>query len=159
MPATPTAAILDLDGTLVDSNYLHALAWSRTFHAAGIDVPLWVLHRHVGMGGDQFVPAIAGERVEREQGDALREAWREQFLPLLDEVRPLPGAHDLLQTLHERGLTVALASSAPQEDLDHYLDLLDAHDLVETATTSADVEQTKPAPDLVGVVLDRLDGA
>jgi HAD superfamily hydrolase (TIGR01549 family) len=154
-----TVAILDLDGTLVDSNYQHALAWYRTFCGAGIVLPLWRIHRHIGMGGDQLVPALAGQDVERQRGDELREAWRREFLPLRDEIRPLPGAHDLLAELHRRGLEVVLASSAPQEDLDHYLELLEASGLVDETTTSSDVEQTKPAPDLVGVARDKASGS
>jgi HAD superfamily hydrolase (TIGR01549 family) len=159
MDGTAKIAILDLDGTLVDSNYQHAMAWYRAFCGAGILLPLWRIHRHVGMGGDQLVPALAGEDVEREQGDALREAWRTHFDPLRDEIRPLPGAHDLLAELHRRGFEVVLASSAPQEDLDHYVGLLDAADLVDEATTSSDVEQTKPAPDLVAVALEKARGS
>jgi HAD superfamily hydrolase (TIGR01549 family) len=151
-------AILDIDGTLVDTNYHHAIAWFRAFCQHGIVLPLWRIHRHVGMGGDQIVPALAGREVEKERGDDLREAWREVFLPLRDEICPLPGAHDLLAELHRRGCEVVLASSAPQEDLDHYLQLLDAADLVDEATTSADVEQTKPAPDLVVVALEKARG-
>jgi HAD superfamily hydrolase (TIGR01549 family) len=158
MPEAAKVAILDLDGTLVDSNYQHALAWYRAFRGAGLVLPMWRIHRHVGMGGDQLVPALAGEDVERERGDALRDAWRREFQPLREEIRPLPGAHALLADLRRRGFEVVLASSAPQEDLDHYLELLDAADLVDAATTSSDVERTKPAPDLVAVALDKARG-
>jgi HAD superfamily hydrolase (TIGR01549 family) len=159
MAGSAKVAILDLDGTLVDSNYHHAFAWYRAFREAGILLPLWRIHRHVGMGGDQLVPALAGEDVERERGDELRDAWRDQFDPLRDEIRPLPGAHELLAELHRRGFEIVLASSAPEEDLDHYLALLDAVDLVDEATTSSDVEQTKPAPDLVAVAREKARGS
>ena len=158
MGGTAQVAILDVDGTLVDSNYQHALAWYRTFCDAGILLPVWRIHRHIGMGGDQLVPALAGEDVEDERGDELREAWRTHFEPLREEIRPLPGAHGLLAELRRRGFEVVLASSAPQQDLDHYLGLLDAGGLVDDATTSSDVEQTKPAPDLVAVALEKARG-
>ena len=85
-------ALFDLDGTLVDSNYQHALAWYRAFRRHDITLPLWRIHRGIGMGGDQFVPYLAGDAVEREHGEALREAWTEKFDAMIDEVAPFEGA-------------------------------------------------------------------
>ncbi len=148
-----TAVLLDLDGTLVDTNYQHALAWYRAFREHGIVLPVWRLHRHVGMGGDRLVAAVAGEDTERRLGDALRTSWEARFGELLPEVAPLPGARELVVDLDRRGVTVVLASSANDAQLDAYLDLLDVRDLVHGWTTKDDVEASKPEPDLVQAAL------
>jgi HAD superfamily hydrolase (TIGR01549 family) len=149
------AALLDVDGTLVDSNYQHALAWYRAFRRSGIVLPLWRIHRHVGMGGDQLVPALVGEEVDQERGDEIRELRSEAFAELVEEIEPLEGSRELIVELKERGLTVVLASSAPQDELDHYLELLDARELADCWTTDDDVESTKPQPDLVRAALEQ----
>ncbi|MGI8779651.1 MAG: HAD family hydrolase, partial [Solirubrobacteraceae bacterium] len=143
------AAVLDIDGTLVDTNYQHAVAWFRAFRRLEVTLPLYRIHRHIGMGGDQLVGALAGDEFEREQGDAVRELEGEHYMELIDEVRPLAGARELLCDLKDRGHVLVLASSAKQHEVDHYLDLLHARDLADGWTTSSDVEQTKPEPDLV----------
>ena len=148
-----TAAILDVDGTLVDSNYQHAIAWYRALREHGITVPVWRIHRHVGMGGDQLVEALAGEEVERRVGDRVREAEKRAYGELIGEVAALEGARELIAELHRRGHPIVLASSAKQEETEHYIDLLDAAELIDAYTTSADVEATKPEPDLVAVAL------
>ena len=152
------AAIVDVDGTLVDTNYHHALSWFRAFSREGLVVPIWRIHRSIGMGGDQLVPALAGERFERERGDAVRAAEGELYMSTLDEVRAFEGASEFIAALRERGHAVVLASSAKAEEVDHYLDLLDARGVVSHWTTSADVESTKPAPDLVLVALEKAGG-
>lgn len=93
------ALILDVDGTLVDSAYHRALAWHRAFRSAGIMVPVWRIHRHIGMGGDQLIPAVASEGVADAKGDALRRAEGEAYRALIDEVEPLEGATELLRDL------------------------------------------------------------
>jgi HAD superfamily hydrolase (TIGR01549 family) len=118
-------------------------------------LPVWRLHRHVGMGGDKYVAAVAGEEVEERLGDELRDRWEELFDELIDEVAPLEGAHDLIADLKERGRTVVLASSSIQRHLDHYLDLLGARELLDGWTTKDDVEATKPEPDLVQAALEK----
>ena len=110
------AALLDVDGTLIDANYQHALAWYRGFRRSGITLPLWRIHRHVGMGGDQLVPALVGKQVDRELGDRIREARDEEYSELIDEVAPLEGARELIADLRGRGLAVVLASSSPQDE-------------------------------------------
>src|SRR3954451_19638549 len=142
-------AILDIDGTLVDTNYHHAVAWYRAFRAFGFVVPLWRIHRHIGMGGDQMVSALAGEGFDRRQGDELRAAETVLYTQLIGEVQPLAGARALIEDLKSSGHTVILASSAKPEELEVYLTLLDARALVDDWTDSGDVEQTKPEPDLV----------
>jgi HAD superfamily hydrolase (TIGR01549 family) len=116
---------------------------------------MWRVHRHIGMGGDQIVKAIADEQVEREHGDSLREAAQEEFKRLRDECAPLEGAHDLVVELKRRGLVVVLASSSNQDDLDHFLDALEVRDVVDAWTTSDDVERTKPHPDVIQVALEK----
>jgi HAD superfamily hydrolase (TIGR01509 family) len=149
------AAILDVDGTLVDSNYQHAIAWYRAFREEGLTPPVWRIHRHIGMGGDQLVGAVAGEEAERASGDAIREAEKRLYGELIDEVSPFEGAPELLEGLKDRGHEVVLASSGKEEEVEHYIDLLDARSLADSWTTSADVERTKPAPDLVAVAMER----
>lgn len=151
----PLNAILDIDGTLVDTNYHHALAWHRALHAHDHHVQMWRVHRHIGMGGDQILPALIGEEAAAAEGDAIREAEAEAYGELIGEVEPMAGARELIEKLRTEGSTVILASSAKQEEVDHYLDLLDARELVDGWTTSADVERTKPEPDLVHAALEK----
>jgi HAD superfamily hydrolase (TIGR01509 family) len=147
-------AILDIDGTLVDTNYHHAVAWFRAFRKHGIVLPLWRIHRHIGMGGDQLVGALTDEQTEREQGDEVREDEKQLYMELIGEVEPMQGSRELIEELKRRGHTVILASSAKEDEVDHYLDLLDARGLADGWTTSADVEATKPEPDLVNAALE-----
>ena len=156
------AAILDIDGTLVDTNYQHALAWYRAFRRHGELLPVWRIHRHIGMGGDQLVAALGGDEVEAEKGDDIRSAEKALYTALIEEVEPLHGARELIEDLKERGHAVVLASSAKEDEVEHYLDLLDARELADGWTTSADVEATKPQPDLVRSAIDKAgaeDGA
>jgi len=155
----PPAAILDIDGTLVDTNYHHAVAWFRAFRQFGHVVPLWRIHRHIGMGGDKLVAALLSDEVEEREGDDIRTAEKALYLTFIEEVEPLRGARELMQDLRDLGRQVVLASSAKADEVDHYLDLLDARSLADGWTTSADVEQTKPAPDLILAALQKLDGA
>jgi HAD superfamily hydrolase (TIGR01509 family) len=148
-------AILDIDGTLVDTNYHHTIAWFRAFRQHEIVLPLWRIHRHIGMGGDQLVEALTDERTEREQGDDIRAAEKTIYFELIDEVETMDGSRELIEDLKARGHTVVLASSAKSSEVDHYLDLLDARELADDWTSSADVESTKPEPDLVRAALDR----
>jgi HAD superfamily hydrolase (TIGR01549 family) len=154
----PLNAILDVDGTLVDTNYHHALAWHRALHAHGHSVQMWKVHRHIGMGGDQILDVLIGGRAAVDQGEAIREAEADAYGELIGEVEPLEGARELIERLRGEGASVILASSAKQEEVDHYLDLLDARELVDGWTTSADVENTKPDPDLVHAALEKAGG-
>lgn len=148
------AALLDVDGTLVDSNYQHALAWYRAFRRHDIVVPLWLIHRAVGMGGDQLVPALLGKDVDAKSGDEIRNTRDEIYKgELIEEVAALPGAHELMADVKERGIRLVLASSSPEDEIERYLDLLDARKLADAWTTNDDVEQTKFEPDLVRAAL------
>jgi HAD superfamily hydrolase (TIGR01549 family) len=150
-------AILDVDGTLVDTNYQHALAWFRAFLRHDVVVPIWRVHRHIGMGGDQLVAAVAGDEVEERLGDEIREAESELYGELIDEVRTMEGSRELIEELREAGYLVVLASSAKEWEVDHYIELLDAAEIVDAWTTSSDVESTKPEPDLIHAALDKAD--
>jgi phosphoglycolate phosphatase-like HAD superfamily hydrolase len=154
----PPIAVLDVDGTLVDTNYHHAIAWYRAFREHGLTLPVWRIHRHIGMGGDQLVAAVAGKRVEDRQGDSIRAAETALYADLIGEVRPFADARRLLALLGDRGHRLVLASSGKPDEVDYYLDLLDARDLVEAWTTSGDVEQTKPDPDLVVTAVEKVGG-
>jgi HAD superfamily hydrolase (TIGR01549 family) len=157
-PSPADTAVLDIDGTLVDTNYHHAIAWYRAFRRFELTVPVWRLHRAIGMGGDQLVGAVAGKDTEERIGDDVRAAWAEEFAPLLDEVRPFSRVQELLVDLRRRGFRVVLASSGRAEHVDRYLDLVGGRTLADAWTTSADVEHTKPAPDLLTAALDRVGG-
>jgi len=150
------AFLIDVDGTLVDTNYHHALAWYRSFRRYGVTLPLWRIHRSMGMGGDQLIAAVAGQEVENKCGDAIRAAEKSLYGELIGEVQPLDGAHELLADLHSAGRCVVLASSAKREETEHYLDLLDARKVVDAWTDSSDVKATKPEPDLIYAALEKV---
>jgi HAD superfamily hydrolase (TIGR01549 family) len=154
----PPVAILDVDGTLVETNYHHAIAWYRAFTQNDVELPVWRIHRAIGMGGDQLIAALAGDDVEEEKGDEIRFAEQVLYRAMIDEVRPLPDARRLIETLKERDHKVVLASSAKKADIEHYLDLLDARELADAWTSSDDVEKTKPEPDLVVAALEKVGG-
>ncbi len=154
-----TVAILDVDGTLVDTNYQHALAWYRAFRQHGIVLPIWRLHRHIGMGGDQLVTALTDEQTERELGDRLRELQGDFYGQMIGEVETMDGASELLRDLHDHGHTVILASSAKPAEIEHYLGLLHAHEIADAWTSADDVKATKPQPDLVDAALERADAS
>jgi HAD superfamily hydrolase (TIGR01509 family) len=149
------AAILDIDGTLVDTNYQHAIAWYRAFRQHEKILPVWLIHRHIGMGGDQLVAALAGEDWDEDHGDDVRTAEKALYMALIEEVEPLEGARELIEDLKGKGHSVVLASSAKESEVEHYLDLLDARELADGWTTSADVDATKPEPDLVKAAIEK----
>ncbi|MDP9188851.1 MAG: HAD family hydrolase [Actinomycetota bacterium] len=149
------AVICDIDGTLVDTNYQHALAWFRAFRRHEVIVPVWRVHRAIGMGGDKLVAALAGDQVESESGDQIRAAEGPLYMAMIEEVEAFEGASELLAELAERGHPVVLSSSAKAQEVERYLDQLAARELVAGWTTSADVDETKPEPDLVKVALEK----
>jgi HAD superfamily hydrolase (TIGR01509 family) len=149
-------AILDIDGTLVDTNYQHALAWFRALARFDLILPIWRIHRHIGMGGDQMVAALCGDDIEDRLGDDIREAEGDEYARLIGEVRTMDRSRELILALRDRGHRTVLASSAKADEVEHYLELLDAREIVDGWTTSADVEETKPAPDIVHAALERV---
>ncbi len=156
-PRPVDTVVLDVDGTLVDSNYHHTLAWKSAFREHGYDVPAWRIHRAIGMGGDRLVSTVAGERAEDEHGDRIRDSWEKRYDSVLDQVAPLPGARQLLTLLRDRGFQVALASSGIPRHTRHAVDVLNAGEAAATTTTSEDAERSKPDPELLEVALDRVD--
>jgi HAD superfamily hydrolase (TIGR01549 family) len=151
--------LFDVDGTLVDSTYHHAVAWHRAFTRQGIQVPLWRIHRTIGMGGDKLVGEVAGDEVEEERGDALRDAWQEEYGELLAEVEPLPGAADLVRTLAAAGYAVALASSGEKPFAEAAVEDLGIGPHVAALTTTSDAENSKPDADILVATLDQVGDA
>jgi HAD superfamily hydrolase (TIGR01549 family) len=153
-----TTIVLDVDGTLVDTNYQHAIAWHRAFRDHGYRVAIWEIHRHIGMGGDQLVESLIGEEGENADGDELRDAHSEAYGKLIGEVEAMEGASELIAELDDAGATVILASSAQEEELERYVELLGAGERIAGATSSADAERTKPHPELVETALAKYGG-
>ncbi len=151
--------VLDVDGTLVDTVYPHTIAWSQAFATVGVDVPMWRLHRAIGMGGDRLVAEVAGDDVEKKHGDKVREEHDERFGAVIDDIRPLPGAADLLDALRERGLNVVLASSGIEAQTKQLLALVGGDERSHDWTTSDDVEDSKPEPDLIEVAMEKVGGS
>ncbi len=150
------AVLFDLDGTLVDSNDMHVLAWEEAFAAVGASFDRQAIHDQIGKGTDMLVPSLlpeADEAAQEKLGKAHGDVFKARFL---DTVKPFPGAHDLLARAHATGQRVVLASSASKSELDHYLKLLEARNLVHAATSADDVEKTKPAPDIFATALKKL---
>lgn len=145
----PDTVVLDLDGTLVDSVYHHVVAWHVAFHEVGLDVPGVRLHDAIGMGGDRLVAHVAGDAVENAVGDAVRDGHDRHFQESLRHVRPLDGASELLQGLHERGFLVAVASSGNNDLTESLLSLLEDRSVLDAVVAGPDVDASKPAPDLV----------
>lgn len=147
--------ILDVDGTLVDNNYQHALAWQIALRRSGIVVPMWRIHRAVGIGGDKIVAELAGDDAEAGHGDEVREHEAEAFESMKDDIVAIAGATEFVRELKERGHTVVLASSGSADDIEGFVDLLEIGEVVDGWTTSDDVESSKPDPDLLHVALEK----
>jgi HAD superfamily hydrolase (TIGR01509 family) len=133
------------------------MSWYMAFRQHDVVLPMWRIHRHIGMGGDQLVAAVAGDEVERRCGDDIRAAESPLYLATIQTTSVLDGARELIEDLKADGRKVVLASSAKQQEVDHYLDLLDARELATDWTTSADVDSTKPQPDLVHAALAKAE--
>lgn len=147
------AVLFDIDGTLVDSNDSHVRAWIEAFKAIGADVDASTIHDQIGKGTDMLVPALMPGLSQTEQ-DRLGEAHGAAFKAnYLERVQPFAGARDLLARVRQSGRKVVLASSASRDELEHYVDLLDARGIVEETTSADDVEHSKPAPDIFAAAL------
>ncbi|KAA0075779.1 HAD family hydrolase [Mycolicibacterium sp. P9-64] len=153
-PGRPSAVLFDIDGTLVDSNYLHVHAWCRAFADTGIEVESWRVHRSIGMDGSRLIESLAAEAKEwqRDRATELHAEYYKQMSPLL---RLLPGARDLLELVDSRKLQVVLATSAPEDELSILRALLDSEDLFSAVTSSEDVDVAKPEPAIVEIALKR----
>ncbi len=149
----PTAALFDVDGTLVDTNYLHAVTWWEAFTQAGFQVKMAEIHRAIGMGSDQMLDKLLPADRDKDADADLRAAHSALYSVYWSRLRPLPGAADLLRACKRRGLAVVLASSAAEPEFGVLRAALDAEDAIDAATFSGDVESSKPAPDLVEAAL------
>ncbi|HVT71440.1 MAG TPA: HAD family hydrolase [Trebonia sp.] len=155
MTADLKAVLFDVDGTLVDTNYLHTVAWWEAFAQAGHDVPMASVHRSVGMGSDRMLDALLPGARDTSADDAIRAAHSALYSVYWSRLRPLPGAARLLRACHDHGLRVVLASSAGPDELKALRGVLDADDAIDAATSAGDVDTSKPAPDLVQLALEQ----
>ncbi len=146
--------LFDIDGTLVDSNYLHIDAWQRAFAEVGIDVETWRIHRSIGMDGSTLVKSLSDNAPEETQKQ-LKELHSRYYREVAPLLRPLPGARALLRRVADLGLKVVLATSAPDDELELLRKVLDSDELVAAVTSSADVDTAKPEPDIIKVALER----
>lgn len=147
------AVLFDLDGTLVDSNDAHVAVWEQVFREAGHPLARDAIRAQIGKGGDLLVPALLPDvdEVERKQlEDRHGAVFKERYL---DQVKLFPGARELLRRVRRSGKAVVLASSASQEEVDYYLDKLEARTLVSATTSIDDVSTSKPAGDIFAAAL------
>jgi HAD superfamily hydrolase (TIGR01509 family) len=149
----PVAALFDVDGTLVDTNYLHAVTWWEAFAQAGFAVQMAQIHRAIGMDSDQMLDKLLPADRDKDADPDLHAAHSALYSVYWSRLRPLPGAADLLRACKRRGLAVVLASSADEPEFGVLRAALDAEDAIDAATFSGDVESSKPAPDLVEAAL------
>jgi phosphoglycolate phosphatase-like HAD superfamily hydrolase len=153
MPDTP-AVLFDMDGTLVDSNYLHVHAWTRAFHDVGIAVESWRIHRSIGMDGARLLESLTGDADDdtRKQAKDLHLRYLREAAPLM---RRLPGARELLERIGKLDLQIVLATSSSEDELALSRPVLDCDDLLAAATSSKDVDVAKPEPTIIEVALER----
>src|SRR3954452_18690638 len=147
---TSSAVLLDVDGTLVDSNYFHAIAWFRAFRAHNKTFTFNQIHRLIGMGADQLLEQLVGD-----EDNGIEESWHREFAALRDEIAPTPGAGELVRSLHERGLTTVYATSGKSDDVEALRKVIGADDYVDHDVNSEEVDESKPAPDIFELALQR----
>jgi HAD superfamily hydrolase (TIGR01509 family) len=149
--------IFDVDGTLVDSNHQHAMAWLEAFQAAGLDVAYHRIRRLIGKGSDKLFPELTGESLDSPEGKAISEdckrIFKQKYLP---QIRAFDQADALVRRLRQSGLKLAVASSARREDLEALLKIAGSPELLETSTTSKEADRSKPDPDIVAAALEKL---
>ncbi|MCS5495793.1 HAD family hydrolase [Cnuibacter physcomitrellae] len=148
------AVLFDIDGTLIDSNYLHVESFMRAFDEVGVEMSTWRVHRAIGLDSSRLLEELLGDRAD-EVGDEVKEAHSRLYRELWPRLRRFDGARELLETLHGRGIRVVLATSAPEDELEELLRVLDCDDVIHATTNGDDVETAKPEPDILGVVLER----
>lgn len=152
--ASPIAVLFDIDGTLVDSNYLHVDSWSRTFAELGVDVDTWRIHRGIGLDSAKLLDELLSDRVD-ELRDEAKTKHSAHYERSIDRLRPIHGGRELLARLTADGIRVVLATSAPGNELEELLRVLDVEDSLFAVTSSEDVETAKPEPDVVQVALEK----
>lgn len=154
MTSNSGAVLFDIDGTLVDSNYVHVDTWSRAFADAGVSVPSWKIHRCIGMDGDKLLETLVGSTDEAVALEA-KDLHDDYYGEASSKLQILPGARELLQRIAGAGLAVVLATSAPEGELAYLRDLLDVEDIVSVVTSGDDAQVAKPQPEIVQVALKR----
>jgi len=152
-----SGVLFDVDGTLVDTTYLHTVSWWEALRQHDTDVPMAEIHRAIGMGSDKLLDHLLGEDRDRSDDDLMSTAHDFLYGAWWERLRPLPGAAELLRGVAKRGLAVVLASSAKEPELKKLRRVIDADDVISAATSSADAEQSKPAPDILQAALDQSD--
>jgi HAD superfamily hydrolase (TIGR01509 family) len=155
VPDRVTGVLFDVDGTLVDTTYLHAVTWWEALRQGDHDVPMSTIHHAIGMGSDKILDALLGEDHDHDEDAKLTDAHAALYSTYWDRLRPLPGAADLLRACKAAGQRVVLASSANERELAALRQALGADDVIDVATGGSDVKESKPAPDILGVALDR----
>ena len=151
---TRKAVLFDIDGTLVDSNYLHIDAWDRAFVRVGHPVDVWRIHRSIGMDSGKLLEALLGDDAD-ELGDDAKDLHSSSYLEMTDRLRSFAGARELLAELAKRGHPVVLATSAPENELKILLEVVDADGAIDAVTSAEDVGTAKPDPDLIQIALDK----
>src|SRR5436190_19620239 len=151
----PVGVLFDLDGTLVDTTYLHAVTWWEALRRADHDVPMSIIHHAIGMGADKILDSLLGEDRDRDEDGKLSDAHAVLYSTYWERLRPLPGATELLRACAAAGLRVVLASSAKERELRALRRALAADDVVDVATGASDAKESKPAPDILEVALER----
>jgi HAD superfamily hydrolase (TIGR01509 family) len=154
VPERIRAVLFDIDGTLVDSNYLHVAAWMQAFHSAGLGIDAWRIHESIGMDSGELLKRLLGDQTDA-LGDSAKQEHSKRYAEMSELLRAFDGARDLLRAISARRIKVVLATSAPQDELERLRDLLDVEDAIETVTNAEDVETAKPAPDVVRVALEK----
>jgi HAD superfamily hydrolase (TIGR01549 family) len=149
--------VLDLDGTLIDSVYVHAACWKRAFHDVGVDIATYRIHRAIGMGGDRLVTEVAGAAAEKAVGDKVRELHARHLDERFGEIVALDGASALLAALEKRGLKIVLASSSDRDLTDRLLDLVEGSWRLIVRISGGETAASKPAPDPIELALRRVD--
>lgn len=158
VPATepPPAVLFDVDGTLIDSNYLHVHAWYRAFSDLRIPVQSWQIHRSIGMDGEKLLETLASA-ADEDTRNGLKDLHTRYYQETTSLLAPLPGAREILDRIDSLGLQVVLATSAPEDELATLRAVLDREDLISTATSAEDVQTAKPEPDIVEIALARAE--
>jgi len=151
------AALFDMDGTLLDSNDAHALCYQKAFREAGYFFDYLRIRRLIGMGGDHLVPTLAGFSERSAEGRRIAERKKKLFMgDALPHLRPIPGARELIEALHQRGIRIAIASSARKDELDCFLRIVGIEPWIDFGATMDDAPSSKPDPDIVETALHRL---
>ena len=147
--------LFDIDGTLVDTSYLHTVSWWQSFRRAGMDVSMARIHRAIGMGGEQLVHEVTDGAAD-DRAEELKTSHDALYSANWPALRLLPGARELVRHCHQAGLVTVLASSARKDEFDVLTRVLDLDDVIDAATGSADADSSKPDPDIIQVALDKV---